>query len=196
MPIEILDYAVALGLLSAALKELAVELKVFVMSSTQTNSKGEDNSGLKNENVIRGSRAIIDKCDVACIISRISREEEEMISGLDIASGLIPNQVMDIYKVRRGKYTNVKVWSYTDLGTCRKQDLFITDTSYLPIEGFRTVQFMFEDNDNSTLEFLEQLNNGKIEINKEEAQLKLEEIKMSSIEMQSKKGDGKFGGLF
>ena len=187
---------VALGLLSAALKELAVELKVFVMSSTQTNSKGEDNNGLKNESVVRGARSIIDKCDVACVISRISREEEEMISGLDIASGLIPNQVMDIYKVRRGKYTNVKVWSYTDLGTCRKQDLFITDISYLPIEGFRTVQFMFEDNDSSILEFLEQLNNGKIEINEEEAQLKLEEIKMSSIEMQSKKGDGKFGGLF
>ena len=187
---------VALGLLSAALKELAVELKVFVMSSTQTNSKGEENSGIKNESVVRGARSIIDKCDVACVISRISREEEEMISGLDIASGLIPNQVMDIYKVRRGKYTNVKVWSYTDLGTCRKQDLFITDISYLPIDGFRTVQFMFEDEDNSVLEFLEKLNNDEIEIDEEETQLKLEEIKISSIEMQSKKGDGKFGGLF
>jgi replicative DNA helicase len=167
------------------------------MSSTQTNSKNEENNGnIKNESVIRGSRAIIDKCDIACIISRISREEEEMINGLDVSGGLIPNQVMDIYKVRRGKYTNVKIWSYVDLGTCRKKDLFITDSRYGTIEGFKTVQFMFEENNESTLEFLNKLNEGKVELKEEETEIKLEELKRPAFELQSKKGDGKFGGLY
>ena len=30
-------------------------------------------------------------------------------------------------KNRRGKYVNIRIWSYVDLGTCRMEDLFITD---------------------------------------------------------------------
>lgn len=49
---------VALGMMSSALKELAVELDVFVMSSTQTNAKIEEGKGIKNEAVIRGRRKL------------------------------------------------------------------------------------------------------------------------------------------
>ena len=39
-------------MLSTALKDIAVELNVFVMSSTQTNAKSDDDNGkLKNESV-------------------------------------------------------------------------------------------------------------------------------------------------
>ena len=49
---------VALAMMSSALKELAVELDIFVMSSTQTNAKIEEGKGIKNEAVIRGRRKL------------------------------------------------------------------------------------------------------------------------------------------
>ena len=81
------------------------------------------------------ARSIIDKCDVACIVCRVTQEEEELIS--DIPTNIIPNQVMDVYKVRRGRYTNVKIWSYADLGTCRKEDLFVTTAEFDTVDEYR-----------------------------------------------------------
>lgn len=127
---------VALNLLSTALKDLAVELKIFVMSSTQTNAKSDEDKTIKNESVIRGARSIIDKCDIACVVSRVTKEEETALEGVIGLYGEPPNQVTDIYKVRRGKYTNVRVWSRVDLGTCRKEDLFITDEHLNIIQDF------------------------------------------------------------
>lgn len=45
-----------------------------------------------------------------------------------------PNQIIDIYKNRRGKWRNVRIWRYTDLGTCRSYDCFATDTGNNPID--------------------------------------------------------------
>ena len=152
---------VALGMLSTALKDLAVEMNLFIMSSTQTNAKAEeDNRAMKNENVIRGSRAIIDKCDLACVISRVTKEERELLTEVTDQIGIVPNQVMDIYKVRRGRYTNVRIWSYVDLGTCRKIDLFITDDKMAVLEGFETISFDFVEQKDEQLihDFLERLN--------------------------------------
>lgn len=151
---------VCLNLLSTALKDLAVEMDLFVMSSTQTNAKadGAQAEGVKNESVIRGARSIIDKCDIACVISRITKEEEERLSVLNIDDR--PNQVTDVYKVRRGKYTNVRIWSQVDLGTCRKKDLFITDTNMNLLKDFEFIQAEFEDfeNEKEILSFKKQLN--------------------------------------
>lgn len=121
----------ALGLLSAALKDLATELDVFILSSTQLNANGEDtNKPIKNEGSIRGSRAIVDKVDMGCIVSRPQLEELRVISSLTTTP---PNSVTDVYKMRRGRYTHVKIWSYIDLGTCRVEDLLITDINLTPI---------------------------------------------------------------
>lgn len=150
---------VALAMFSTALKDLAVDLGLFVMSSTQTNAKSEDGKPIKNEAVIRGSRAIIDKCDVACVVSRVTKEDLALLEAPISVIGCAPNQVTDIYKVRRGRYTNVKVWSYTDLGTCRKKDLFITDDRYNAIVGFECLTFNFEEADTTGIvDFLKDLN--------------------------------------
>lgn len=166
---------VALGMLSTALKDLAVELKIFIMSSTQTNANAEvDNTKLKNESVIRGSRAIIDKCDIGCIVSRVTSEDLDVLQGPITQVGIAPNQVLDIYKVRRGKYTNVKIWSYMDLGTCRRQDLFMTDAAHNLIEDYQTIVFNFEeepDVSNEILNFINDLN-----INSVEGETKKEEV--------------------
>ena len=127
---------------STALKDLAVELGVFVMTATQLNAKGEDseNGEIKNESAIRGSRAIIDKADIGVIISRINPKEFDLLEQLELP--VTPNQVTDVFKVRRGRFTQVRIWSYVDLGTCRKEDLILTDSFYRKIDGFVPMRFV------------------------------------------------------
>ena len=187
---------VALNLLSTALKDLAVEMKLFIMSSTQTNAKSEDNDkGIKNESVIRGSRSIIDKCDIGCVISRVSKDEEELLSSAIEKIGVIPNQVLDVYKVRRGRYTNVRIWSQVDLGTCRKEDLFITDEKYNLIEGFKVIDFLFDEKDSpEILKLIKDLNSEHLESTKEVK--KVQKIDVEEIlQKQEESGKGLFGGL-
>ena len=187
---------VALNLLSTALKDLAVEMKLFIMSSTQTNAKSEDNDkGIKNESVIRGSRSIIDKCDIGCVISRVSKDEEELLSSAIEKIGVIPNQVLDVYKVRRGRYTNVRIWSQVDLGTCRKEDLFITDEKYNLIEGFKVIDFLFDEKDSpEILKLIKDLNSEHLESTEEVK--KVQKIDVEEIlQKQEENGKGLFGGL-
>ena len=137
---------VALGLLSAALKDIAVEYEVFVMSATQTNAQGEDSSrSIKNESVIRGARSIIDKADMACVMSRPTAEELNLVEAY-CKDGVLPNVVTDIYKMRRGRYTQVRIWSYSDLGTCRREDLFVTD-GRLAIVQVNNLKQQYEEDD-------------------------------------------------
>jgi hypothetical protein len=51
----------------------------------------------------------------------------------------VPNMITDIYKNRRGKLTNLRVWRHIDLATCRSIDCFITDQSGDPLEFKNTV---------------------------------------------------------
>ena len=62
-----------------------------------------------------------------------SLEELEVVQKLHVIQ---PNVVTDIFKVRSGEWNQVRIWSYIDLGTMRKQDLFITDSRLEPINDF------------------------------------------------------------
>lgn len=135
---------VALGMFSAALKDLAVELNIFVMTATQVNANSEDNNrAIKNESVVRGARSIVDKVDMGCVMCRPTEEELNILSSV---SHRVPNVVTDIYKMRRGRYTQVRIWSYVDLGSCRKEDLFVT-TGRLEIVEIANLKQEYE-NDN------------------------------------------------
>lgn len=193
---------VALMMFSTALKDMAVEMGLFIMSSTQTNAKAEDDTkAVKNESVIRGARSIIDKCDLACVISRVTKEEEELLSEVIEKVGIVPNQVADIYKVRRGRYTNVRIWSTVDLGTCRKKDLFITNDRMEVIEDFEVVEFAFEDNNPDIIELLSSLNkeieDGKPVSTIEAAQSVSEEpvVTVEKVIEEENKKKGMFGDL-
>lgn len=136
---------VILTLLSTALKDLANELNVFIMSGTQLNGNWQDFKGLRNQNLIRGSKGIVDKIDVGGISLPVTQEEHEVIDVLARKLGKdLPTQVQDIYKVRRGKYNRVRIWSKVDLGTCRTEDLFLTDSegNEIPIV---CNEYLFED---------------------------------------------------
>ena len=91
---------------------------------------------MKNHKSVRGSKGIIDKSDVAVILSKVTYDELEMLKKIIEECGIEPNQVTDLYKNRRGRYVDIRIWSRVDLGTCRKQDLFVTDSRYQMIHGF------------------------------------------------------------
>ena len=112
---------------STALKDLAVELNVFMMSSTQVNAKGDDNSDIRNESAIAGSRSIINKADVGVICSRPTKEELEIFQNSKGIS-FFPTMVCDVFKVRAGQWNQVRIWSDVDLGNLRKKDLFVTNS--------------------------------------------------------------------
>ena len=172
---------VVLMMLSTTLKDLAAELDVFIMSATQVNGELEDKKGIKNQTCLRGAKSIADKVDVGCITMKVTQDELTTLDVLIKKRGIKPNQVTDIYKVRRGRYNDVRIWSYMDLGTCRKQDLFITDANFKEIDGFQTIKILFdEDRIGEYDSILKLLNTGevteKLEEVLEEKELKIEEL--------------------
>lgn len=126
---------VILLMLSTALKDLSNELNIFMMSGTQLNDKWKEWKGIRDYGLIRGSRAICDKIDVGGISLPVTAEEHSIVDIIAEKNGVsYPTQVQDIYKVRRGKYNKVRIWSKVDLGTCRVTDLFLTDENNNQIE--------------------------------------------------------------
>ena len=120
---------------ATALKDLAVELNVCMMTSTQVNAQAEDTTKIRNEGSLAGGRATINKADNGAIMSRPSPDELELLDTLVSQYGK-PNVVTDIFKVRNGRWTQVRIWSIVDLGRMKREDLFITDEKGNAIEGF------------------------------------------------------------
>lgn len=151
---------VALLMLSTALKDLAVEQDVFMMSATQLNSSQDTNEkGIKNQNSIRGSKSIVDKADIAMIGGLVPDDQRDQIAPYVAKYGM-PTQVYDVYKVRRGKWTNLKIWSNVDLGTCRRSDVFVTDSNIKEIE-VPIMEVNFDDNYGQYDEFVHYLNSSR-----------------------------------
>lgn len=138
---------VVLMMLSNSLKEIAATYNVFLMSATQLNDGWSKKVvGFRDQNCIRGSKAIADKIDVGLIGIKLRPEEQQQIDAMwseikreiqikypEIPKRIIekgPNQVLDLYKNRRGEMSAKKLFRYFDYGTCRTYDLFCTDSSY------------------------------------------------------------------
>ena len=132
---------------STALKELAVELNVCVFSSTQVNANADSNVNIRNESSIAGSRAIINKADIGMVMARPTKEEIDFFASMGEAT---PTMVTDVYKVRSGAWTQVRIWSTVDLGNLRKMDLYITNSRLEMITDFEKhflYQIDWEGND-------------------------------------------------
>lgn len=98
------------------------------MTSTQVNSNVDDNKNIRNEGSLAGGRSTINKADVGVIMSRPTKDELDIFVKDNVKLDIIPNIVTDVYKVRSGQWTQVRIWSYIDLGTLKREDLFITDS--------------------------------------------------------------------
>lgn len=137
-----------LGNLSAKLKELSRKYNVSIDSWTQVSGdfKNERN---RDQTIVRGSKAIIDKVDWAGIMSRPTPRELKLLektlrSSLQLGKNE-PNSCISIYKNRGGKYNNVKIWLYVDYDTMRVHDLFVTDYDYKLLDIEQTFVKIDED---------------------------------------------------
>lgn len=122
-------------MMATALKDLAVELNVCVFTSTQVNANADNNTNIRNEASLAGGRSTINKADNGAIMARPTKEELETLEPI-IATYGKPNLVTDIFKVRSGEWTQVRIWSIMDLGTMKREDLFITDSRLEVIKDF------------------------------------------------------------
>ena len=94
---------VILMLLSDTLKNLANELDIHISSATQLNGDYEEKE-VKNQNLLRGSKAIADKADIGAITLPVDNAEDELGKAYALQLGTyVPNYITDIYKNRRGK---------------------------------------------------------------------------------------------
>lgn len=169
---------VALMLLSTALKDIAVNNNIYVESGTQLSGEYDNWEGVRNQTLIRGSKAIVDKCDVGAITSAAQdRDLTAMHELLRRIGSPNPTHVMDIYKLRRGRYKNVRIWGIMDLGTGRWQDLFVTDGQYHLI-NLVTPKILW--NDPNMVDFEAEQQTKEI---KEESSAKVDDIK--NIQQQS-----------
>lgn len=158
---------VALRLLATKLKEICTTYNVFIASATQVN-RSADEKLMRNETCIEGSKAIANKADFGCVVTRLlpGSEEMEMIQEI-LAQNTYPktpNQVVDVYKNRNGSITAIKLFRYFDHGTCRSLDLFVTDTNYKPYLYIddkpirRAIKSGYEKIYNSFEELIEEVN--------------------------------------
>ena len=126
---------VALGMMSNELKQIAADNHIFIASSTQVNAKGMEEDTFKDESCIRGARSVADKIDIGCVSTRLNESDVDKIKPVlrDVGVSRIPTHYTDIYKCRRGRYKGIRIWSYIDLGTGEREDLFATTPESKPI---------------------------------------------------------------
>jgi replicative DNA helicase len=152
---------VALGMLSTALKDLAVELDVFMRSATQVNGDLQDLKGIRDQRCIRGAKSIADKIDCGMVTAKVSPQELLTLDKLIREKGIRPNQVSDIYKMRRGRFNDIRIWTEMDLGTCRIKDLFVTDVDLKPVADLYPLKSFLDNGDDFSERVLRYLNFGE-----------------------------------
>lgn len=124
------------------------------------------------------AKSIVDKCDVGAITSPVQDRDITALTPMMREYGYPnPTHVMDIYKLRRGRYKNVRIWGILDLGTGRWIDLFVTDGNYrvIPINAPKII---FDTTDMVDFNVKESMNNTK-EANEVVIQNKVESAKKS-----------------
>ena len=141
---------------STALKDLAVELDIFVMSSTQVNANADSSTNIRNEASLAGSRSIINKADVGVIMARPTKEELDLLSkSTDVT--IMPNIVTDVYKVRSGEWSQIRIWSDVNLGNLRKQDLYATNARLEVQNVISNFEYTMGWEDDAMEEYMQQL---------------------------------------
>ena len=125
-----------LMMMSTALKELAVNYHVFMMTATQTNGEWSKNS-VRNQNCVAGAKSILNKADAGFVGIKLDMHKEELENIRPYLEKMgikdendFPNVVFDLYKNRGGKLTGVKIWRKFDYGLLTCRDILLTDQYY------------------------------------------------------------------
>lgn len=128
--------------LSTNVKNMAKRFDIAMIGFTQTTDLARA-EGVRDQRAVKGARSLPNKCDLGMTSFAPSKQEIELLEPLIEKCGLnngrcVPNIGYNIYKNRGGKFKNIKIWGYQDLGTMEYVDLFCTDESYAPINVDKT----------------------------------------------------------
>ncbi len=107
------------------------------------------------------AKSVADVADLGCMMQRPTINELTLVNDFVKQFEYTPNLITDIYKNRRGRWTMCRIWSYINLGTLRKRDLFITSSNNKPLEDFSLMNVVIDDN--------KELNKYVEELNKEDS---------------------------
>lgn len=80
------------------------------------------------------------KIDIGYMAMPVTEDDLKALESLLSSQSIIqPNLSYHIYKNRRGKFNNIKLWCSADLGTCRINPLFMTTNDYelTPVEDLK-----------------------------------------------------------
>ena len=141
-----------LFILSTKLKDLCNEYGIFIMSATQLSGDWR-NSETPDQNLLRGAKAIADKCDAGMVILPVSNEDLEKLSPiLNTNRYKTPNMKISVYKNRRGKFKGIYMWCYAQLGKCRVEPMFITDFGH-GLLNVQDIKIMVDKEDEEKVAF-------------------------------------------
>ncbi|MDW4547485.1 DnaB-like helicase C-terminal domain-containing protein [Bacillus subtilis] len=116
---------------SSSLKILAEKYDIFIASSTQLNRGSKDIEN-RDPSALRGGQATADKVDFGILTFRAGASDHHNLKHI-LQTGFTnkkPNYSHWVYKNRGGKYSNVIIWTYMNLGTMREEPLFVTDYDF------------------------------------------------------------------
>lgn len=138
--------------LSSKLKNYSRKFDVSIDAGTQVNDKSKDEKN-RDETIVRGAKALIDKADSALIGMPPTEKELKKVEPIlrKLMNCHTPNLVYSVYKNRGGKWNKVKIWLYIDYNTMRTYDLFVTDYEYNidsdAIRGLKKTYINIEDDE-------------------------------------------------
>ena len=119
-----------LNQLSSALKNLANQYDVFILTSTQLNRNHKTDSYVDATH-LRGSQGVADKADYVVITLRASKSDLEKLSPItENGFKVQPTHAQHICKNRDGKWTGIVLWVNLDLDTINVQDCFCTTQDF------------------------------------------------------------------
>ena len=130
---------------STKLKEWTDKYNISIDTWTQVNGDFAQDA-IRDQRLVRGSKAIIDKADVAGILSVPSENEKRKIDTL-LRHVVLRHKLMclSIYKNRGKQFTNIKIWLDVDYDTMRVSDLFVTDYAYEVVTNINKVVVRFNE---------------------------------------------------
>lgn len=126
--------------LSLKLKQMCRKYNIHIESWTQVSGdfKNENN---RDQSIVRGAKAIIDKVDTGSITSRPTQKEMRLLEPILRSPVMMgksaPNLCISVYKNRGSEYNQIKIWLYVDYDTMRVHDLFCTDYDYKVVSGIQ-----------------------------------------------------------
>lgn len=128
---------------SSRLKNIATKYNIFICTATQLNRNSNDR-GQRDATSIRGGSAVIDKCDHAIQLYKVTQQDLSNIEAIVNRTRLTPNFMHVIYKNRSGR-NNLIIWTIMNHGNMREKLCFITDSDFNIITDIQPIDIQFKD---------------------------------------------------